>query len=97
MAEFRVIWREKYERMLFSYIQKVRDYSDKWLKSPTGFMMKTELNKGHRNHIALPNVTEETIKNYKGADGIPWSMKEIADFFEILCEWTSSEPFESSI
>ena len=96
MAEFRDVWREKYKRMLFSYMQKVRDYSDKWLKSSAEVMMKTELDKGCRNHTALPNVAEETIKNYKGADGIPWGMKEIADFFEILCEWTGTEPFESS-
>lgn len=97
MPEFKIVWRERYDRMLFSYMEKVRDYGDRFLKSPAGLAMKTELDKGRRNHTTLPNVNEETITKYKGADGISWGMKEIADFFEILCEWTGTEPFESSV
>jgi len=97
MEDFKLVWREQYDKMVSFYMTKLRAYADKFLNSPAGTHLKTDLDKCRRQHTGLPTMDQATLKKYKDAAGIPWSMPEVADFFDLLSGYTRTEPFESSV
>ena len=45
----------------------------------------------------VPAVNEETLLKYQGADGLSWTLCEVADFFQILSEYTTTTTFQGSV
>ena len=96
-GEFRLVWREAYDNMMKFYVNKVMFYADKFIESPAGIALKKTLDKSRKRHGALPAVNEETILKYQGAEGLKWTLCEVADFFKILSEFTTTTNFQSSV
>jgi len=95
--EFRLVWRQAYDNMMKFYVNKVMYYGDKFMESPAGIALKTTLDKSRKRHGALPAVNEETLLKYQGADGLSWTLCEVADFFQILSEYTTTTTFQGSV
>lgn len=83
--------------MMKFYVNKVMFYGDKFIDSAVGIALKTTLDKSRKRHGALPAVNKETILKYHGTDGLKWTLCEVADFFQILSEFTGTTPFQSSV
>jgi hypothetical protein len=96
-AEFDHIWREEYKTMVNFYVQKVKHYGNLYMNSPAGIALKATLDKSRKRHGALPSVNEQTILKYAGLAGLRWNISDVADFFEILAEFTATTSFETSV
>lgn len=70
MEDFKLVWREQYDKMVSFYMTKLRAYTDKFLSSPAGLQFKTDLDKCRKQHAGLPTMNQATLKKYKGAEGI---------------------------
>ena len=89
--------REMYDLMVKFYVSKVMYCGDKFMGSAAGIALKDKLDKSRRRHGALPAVNEGTILWFAGAEGLRWSINEVADFFKILSEFSSTAPFEATV
>jgi len=83
--------------MMKFYVNKVMYYRDKFIESPAGIALKATLDKSRKRHGALPAINEETILKFQATDGLHWTLCEVADFFQILSEFTTTTNFQSSV
>lgn len=96
-GEYKVVWHEMYAEMVKYYVDRVKFYGDKYMTSPAGMSLKTAIAKHRKRHISVPVVDENTLFNYAGAQGIAWTIKEVAHFYTLLNEVTNVEDFETSV
>jgi hypothetical protein len=96
-GEYKLVWHEMYADMVKYYVDRVKFYGDKYMTSPAGMSLKTAIAKHRKRHISVPVVDENTLFNYAGAEGIAWTIKEVADFYFLLAEITNVEYFETSV
>src|SRR5438045_9130042 len=86
-----------YDRVVNFYVCKVMYCGDKFMGSAAGIALKDKLDKSRRRHGALPAVNEGTILWCAGAEGLLWSINEVADFFKILSEFSSTGTIEATV
>jgi len=85
------VWHEKLDRVVEWYVEKVKEYAEKYLESPAGKKMRAAVVRARRYSKALPTVDTDTLRSFDDAEGISWGMAEVCDIFYILSEATQFE------
>jgi hypothetical protein len=84
LDEFKQAWHEQYQNMIDFYVKRVNHYAKRFMNSAAGMILKRDIDKSRKGRRALPAVDHDTLRSYRGAQGLNWTRTEVAHFFHIL-------------
>jgi hypothetical protein len=95
--DYQLVWRQQYSRVVDFYVNKVMEYTNKFMASPAGKLIEKEVETAKRRRSGKPLIDEGTLRAFNGAEGLNWTMADVSDFFQILSEVSETRKFETSV
>jgi hypothetical protein len=80
------VWNQQRLAVVTHYVKKVRYYTDLFLRTEGGILFREAVDKSRKRKTALPTLDIDTLRNFNGKPGLPWSYATVFDIFSQLTE-----------